>query len=163
MKTNAATPTWAIELTTQVCKDYKRALPGELLFRSRPRVYHAGGSMVLPHGVGGYYRMKSWRRPHSLITINVGITRNDDEIKCVLLHELAHHLVSRRGWQGHTIKFWVLCFELFDRYDVDMDYAKARSFAYKDRAKNAFEKFVSSSSDTARAEELPQHQTKHQK
>lgn len=134
MRTTRNTPQWAVELTTQVCKDYKRALPEVLQWYIKGprywqdvRVYSSGRT---------WRKQKAWGRKYpSKIHISAGIDEADQEL--VLLHELAHHLLNRTSKgrrESHSNRFWKLAFELYDRYGVDLDFAWKRERDYKVKA-----------------------------
>lgn len=106
MKASKTAPHWAIDLVHQVCSDYKRKLPGLLQWYNVQR-----GS------ASGY----TWFNGKK---IHISACHDDTENKIVLLHELAHHIVSktRKGKrEGHSLRFWRLVFELSQRYGTGVD------------------------------------------
>jgi hypothetical protein len=125
MRTTRTTPDWAIELVTEVCRDYNRALPKELKwFRSDQSNWTSGWTA----------------RDGSRIFIRAGRCGYDQEL--VLLHELAHHIIckTKAGRKmTHSIKFWKLAFELYRRYGMNLGYAFYREETYRKKAEQAYE------------------------
>lgn len=74
-----AAPGWAVILTNQVCKDYRRKAPRLQWYCSK------------------YYAKSSGRAGWGKIHVTAGTDERDQ--KLVLLHELAHHLTQRRQKQ----------------------------------------------------------------
>lgn len=114
-------PDWATQLTRQVCKDYKRKLP-KVVWWQMKRQHKSSG-----------------RAGHGRVHISAGSDATDQRL--VLLHELAHHLVqkSRKGRrESHSMRFWRLTFELYERYGVDLDYAHERERHYRQGASTAY-------------------------
>ncbi len=145
MKIVGKAPEWATELFKQVCKDYNRGLPSQFAWRNANRDSSSGvtRSSWYKKGVktkSGKLKFVQW---YGEVSVRAG--RDEQDQKLVLLHELAHHIVGRsktgRG-QGHTMKFWKLAFELYDRYGVDMDYAIGREKNYKAYATVAYEHHI---------------------
>ena len=127
MKHTKTAPAWAVELTKQVCKDYNRATPKMLRWYNGSNEFSSGFT---------YYDGSS-------VFVRAGTHGLDQEL--VLLHELAHHLVSKTGKgrkQGHSIKFWRLAFELYDKYKVDLDYAIYREEEYRAKANWAYRELM---------------------
>lgn len=119
-------PEWANELVTQVCKDYRR---------KKPVVKWWSNHHTYSHG--------HWKRWSQAIFISAGESIQDQEL--VLLHELAHHIVGKTKAgrrQSHSIRFWTLAFELYNRYGVDTNYAIEREYSYKAKAKDGHRKAV---------------------
>lgn len=120
MKTSKTAPVWAVALTEQVCKDYGRALPKRLQWFNRNRQEYSQGT--------------TW--PNK-IHISAGSHGHDQEL--VLLHELAHHVANKnKPHQGHTIRFWRLAFELYERYGIELGYAIWREEHYRKYATQAY-------------------------
>lgn len=116
------TPQWAVDFVQQVCKDYKRALPLEFKWIND---HHSNWSS----GWTAYDGSK--------ILIRAGHDGYDQEL--VILHELAHHIVSKSKKKlGHSIKFWKLAFELYDRYGIELGYALYREEGYRAKATQAY-------------------------
>ena len=67
---------------------------------------------------------------HTHITMKVGSDLQDQRL--VLLHELAHWLSP--VIDGHSRGFWRRAWELYERYNIDLDYAWEREKAYKVKA-----------------------------
>ena len=141
MKITGNAPEWAIDLMTQVLKDYNRGVPSEFSWRGTSSRFSNGNTRA-PYKYfkvtknGKRQQVNYWGRVH----VRAG-ERLDDQ-KLVLLHELAHHILNKTPAgrrQGHTIKFWKLCFELYDRYGVDMEFAYSREKGYKVKATQAYE------------------------
>lgn len=125
MKTTKSMPKWAAELTEQVCADYKRALPRKVQWYRRTRHNFTSG-------------FTRWGGKE--IHISAGAYEYDQEL--VLLHELAHYLVMRtkKGRrESHSMRFWRLAFELYDRYGIDLDYAIYREEHYRAKATWAYQ------------------------
>lgn len=121
MKASKTTPAWALELTQEVCRDYKRALPKRLQWYNRNDWSKSGGTC--------------WRD-------KIHISAGDDEYDqvLVLLHELAHHIVNKtKPRVGHTIRFWRLAFELYERYGIDLGVALEREEDYRKKATWAYQ------------------------
>jgi hypothetical protein len=124
------TPQWAVELTNQVCKDYKRALPQKFQWYQSKTSSNSSGRT--------WARQRVWGR---WIPSKVHVTAGTDlqDQKLVLLHELAHHICNKRHKrEAHSIRFWRLAFELYERYGIDMQYAYEREKDYKQKAQWAF-------------------------
>ena len=143
MKTSPSTPVWAIKLTEQVCRDYNRALPGELKWKVADRP-SSGGRTSYARGKRGqqlYIVKKSGRRIvfRGIVLVNAGTSRKDQ--KLVLLHELSHWVVVRGKAMGHTSRFWKMAFQLYDRYGMDMEYAFNREKDYKQGAVAVYERY----------------------
>lgn len=101
MKSSKTAPVWAVNLVTQVCSDYKRALPMKFQWYNRNRKHSCGHTM--------YDGSK----------VHVAAGTDEWEHRPVLLHELTHHLISktRKGRKaGHSLGFWKLYFELNAKY-----------------------------------------------
>jgi len=119
MKVSKTMPDWAVELTEQVCKDYKRATPPKIQWYNRTHEYSVG---------------TTWK---NRIHISAGSHGYDQEL--VLLHELAHWVANKnKPRQGHTIKFWRTAFELYDRYGIELGYAIWREEHYRKQASQAY-------------------------
>lgn len=143
MKITGKAPEWATELMTEVLKDYNRDVPTEFSWRNTSSQY-SNGSTLAPHRykhlVNGKYRIVNYRG-----RVHVRAGQNLDDQRLVLLHELAHHILNKTPagrQQGHTIKFWKLAFELYDRYGVEMDFAYSREKGYKVKAAQAYEQYM---------------------
>ena len=124
MKHTNTTPTWAVQLVTQVCKDYNRVLPKKLQWYNSTRSSWSSGF--------------TWYDGHK-IHVTAGRDQYDQEL--VLLHELAHYLVckTKKGRkESHSIRFWRLAFELYDRYGIDLGYAIYREDHYRAKASQAY-------------------------
>lgn len=145
MKTSAKTPEWATELFTEVCKDYNRGLPSLFTWHEANR----NGSSGWTRAAWGKRMVKQksgkWKAVNWYGEIKVIAGKDEQDQKLVLLHEIAHHLNGKnkahRG-EGHTMKFWKLAFELYDKYGVDMDYAYKREKGYKAKATDAYEQHI---------------------
>jgi Zn-dependent peptidase ImmA (M78 family) len=126
--TNA--PTWAVNLTEEVCKDYKRALPVKLQ-------WHNSKIHKMSSGHATYYRLSGAR-------MMIHVTAGSDIVyqRLVLLHELAHHITNKRKRCGHNAKFWHLAFELYDRYGVGIEVAHKREKNYKKYATVAYQRIL---------------------
>jgi len=108
MKTTKTCPQWAIELVTEVCKDYKRATPKKFQW------YNASHKHTSGHA----------KYDGSKIHISAG--QDNWEHNPVLLHELSHHIAgqTKRG-RGHNKRFWELFWELSQSYgDVRLSYKR---------------------------------------
>jgi hypothetical protein len=145
MKSSKTAPAWAINLVTQVCSDYKRALPKQFQwYQSRDRKIHEYTikASVKSSGHAGFGK------------IHVSAGSDEQDQRLVLLHELAHHITQKRQtvkrryayrprnkrvFEAHSIRFWRLAVELYERYDMDMDYAFNREKGYKIKATQAFQ------------------------
>lgn len=150
MKISGEAPQWAIDLISQVCDDYNRTKPGELLWKPSLHTWTNASSGNCKYAkINGrqiYYwiRLKNGkmkRRPFTgRITIRYGSDERDQ--KLVILHELAHWIASRskRG-QSHTVIFWKKAFELYEKYGIDMDYAYNREKGYKQKATAVYERY----------------------
>lgn len=124
MKTSKTMPDWAVELVKQVCKDYNRTLPARVQWYRRRFRKHTSG-------------FTRWGGKE--IHISAGSDEYDQEL--VLLHELAHYLVMRtkKGrHESHSIRFWRLAFELYDRYGIELGYAIYREEHYRTKATWAY-------------------------
>ena len=124
MKTTKTAPVWAVKLTEQVCKDYKRKTPYKLQWYNRTRRTFTSG-------------FTRWGGKE--IHISAGSDGYDQEL--VLLHELAHYLVmkTKKGRkESHSLRFWRLAFELYDRYGIDLNYAIWREEHYRTKATWAY-------------------------
>lgn len=134
MKATLSTPQWAVDLVTQVCRDYNRSLPKKLQwYRSSSSRWSSGFT---------YYN-------GSKIHITAGSDEYDQEL--VLLHELTHHIVSktRKGKrESHSIRFWRLAFELYERYGIELGYAYYREEGYKAKATWAYQEVLAKKKET---------------
>lgn len=74
-------------------------------------------------------------------SVAVSAGTSEQDAKLVLLHELAHWVCTRGKAVGHTVRFWKMAYELYDRYGVDMKYAFEREKDYKQTAISVYEKF----------------------
>lgn len=152
MKTIGNPPEWATELFTTVCKDYNRGLPSQFVWKNANR---SGSSGVHKPGWGKRYRMTKGGKLKATNWWGEIIVRAGSDIqdqKLVLLHELAHHVAARsktRRHHGHTIRFWKLAFEFYDRYGVDMEYAYDREKNYKAKATQAYEYHIAAKGEAA--------------
>lgn len=151
MKIIGDAPDWATELFEKVCKDYNRGLPSQFVWKKRNSQYTTG--TTYPSWDRRYVKTKTGLKSinwYGEVVVRAG--KDEQDQKLVLLHELAHHVVARsksgRG-QGHTIKFWKLAFELYERYGVDMDYAYKREKNYKRKATQAYEYHMEAKEATA--------------
>lgn len=107
MKTSIKTPDWAISLVEQVCRDYKRKLPGKFQW------------YVSSH------KSTSGRASYDGRRIHISAGTDDWEHRVVLLHELAHHVNAKGGKHGHTKRFWLLLCELSEKYgDINLTYKR---------------------------------------
>ncbi len=145
MKTTGNPPEWATELFVQVCKDYNRGLPSLFKWYNCNRMYSTGvtrSSWYKRHVrlKNGKLKTVQW---YGEVSVRAG--SSEENAKLVLLHELAHHIVGRsktgRG-QGHTMKFWKLAFELYERYGMNMEYAYSKEKGYKAKATPAYEAHI---------------------
>lgn len=150
-----AAPLWAVELTNQVCTDYHRKSPNLDWHQRRDRKYKRwqhgqtedGGRylqrVTIVQPAGQYTSGTTW--PSGRVLVRAGTDAAD--AKLVLLHELAHHILNktRSGRrQGHSIRFWRLAFQLYQRYGVDLDYAFSREKDYKVKATQAYQELMAS-------------------
>jgi hypothetical protein len=141
-------PEWASELFVKVCKDYGRGLPSTFIWKNRSGKYSSG--VTRPTWYTSLKKTKAGKyvKVHHYGEVCVRAGSSEEDQRLVLLHETAHHLVSRaktsRG-QGHTMKFWKTAFELYDNYGVDMDYAYKREKGYKAKATPAYEQHMAKS------------------
>ena len=108
-------PLWSVSIIEEVCKEYKRALPRTRWIqrerKSSSGVYYPHNkTMVLCLGRDGYDHLQ------------------------IFLHELSHHLVSRRRKVGHNKKFWVTLKALLIRYDCYTEEFVKREHNYKGKA-----------------------------
>jgi predicted metal-dependent hydrolase len=125
MKTTKTMPIWAIDLVTQVCKDYNRKLPVRVQWYKRQRGAWSSG-------------FTRWNGKE--IHISAGSNEYDQEL--VLLHELAHYLVMRtkKGRrESHSMRFWRVAFELYSRYGMELGYAIYREEHYRAKATWAYQ------------------------
>lgn len=112
MKYTNSTPSWAVELVLQVCKDYRRRAPSELRWYQSNKEHSNG----------------HWNWFNSKIFIRAGTDKAEQRV--VLIHELAHCIIgksrkTRYKRFSHTIKFWRLFWELSARYgDVEESYQR---------------------------------------
>lgn len=127
MQTSSTMPQWAIDLVTQVCKDYKRRLP------YRVDWYNSNKD-------GKQYTNGTTWTYEDRIFIRAGFDKYDQEL--VLLHELAHYIIakSKRGLrEGHSLRFWKLAFELYFKYGIEPEYAIYREENYKAKATKGYQ------------------------
>lgn len=94
MKTTSTAPTWAVELVVEVCAAYKRRTPDLLQWYATKEKYSSGHAS------------------YSGKKIHISAGTDEHEQRVVLLHELAHHILAKRGRQGHSKRFWELFIEL---------------------------------------------------
>lgn len=126
MKVSKNFPTELVELIETVCKDYHRALPYKLLWSHKKR-----------KSTSGYTSYST--KPY------ISIISGDEpwQYRTVVLHELAHHILSKRKPQGHTVKFWELVVELNEKYG-DLEHMVKRELdlyeddAYRMKARQVF-------------------------
>lgn len=142
MKIKGEAPEWATELFKKVCKDYNRGLPSLFIWSNRSARSSSG--YTRPHWYTAIKYKKDGtkylKHHYGELCVRAGTDVQDQTL--VLLHELAHHIVGRtkKGRNsGHSIAFWKLAFELYDKYGVDMDYAFKREKNYKVKATQAYE------------------------
>lgn len=142
MKIVGNPPEWATELFKAVCKDYNRGLPSEFIWRNRNGWYSSGTTRPQ----WGKIRVKLKNGNYKYVNFYGGVTvragTDVDDQKHVLLHELAHHVLGRtkRGRRaGHSIAFWKLAFEMYQRYGIDLETAHEREKHYKKKATQAYE------------------------
>ena len=145
MKISGNAPEWATELFVTVCKDYNRGLPSTFKWANCNRKCSSG--VTRPSWYTYMRRTKGGKlvktRHYGEVSVRAG--SDEQDAKLVLLHELAHHIVGRTisgRRQGHSMKFWRLAFELYERYGVDMEYAFGREKGYKAKATVAYEQHI---------------------
>ena len=105
-----APPRWAAELIRRVCAEHRRRAPA-VRWRRRSQPWTSGA--VYYDGTG------------------IGIVAGTDvqQLRLVLLHELAHYLVGPT--HQHDERFWRRCWELYRRHGVDLGYAWSAETAYR--------------------------------
>lgn len=147
MKTTYSTPAWAVMLVKQVCTDYSRAMPTELHWYS---LNIGGGYDKIDTADGGYKYIFKARNSSSGNTgrhngrIHISAGADEQDQKLVLLHELAHHIMNKtkKGRAAnHNTTFWMLAFELYKKYDMNMTFAFDREKSYRKTAITVFNKF----------------------
>ena len=111
------TPDWMKELSTKVCLENNH-LPAKITCRRRRDTYSGG-----TYCQGG------------TIKLNVGRSKKDSKV--VLLHELAHYFMDSL-MEGHTERFWRKCWELYQKYEVDLRYARWREKTYRAGAEKVY-------------------------
>lgn len=142
MKIVGDAPEWAIELVKQVCKDYNRALPGELKWSNTSYPLSSGTTSYCKTTTGKpiYHRKKTGRLIVFRGKISMVAGTQEENQKLVLLHELAHWIVTRSKGMGHNNRFWHKAFELYERYGVDRMYAFDGEKNYRKQAITVFQK-----------------------
>lgn len=116
-------PVWARELADQVCRDFGKP---KVTIRWR---YRRDPSRRGFDETSGTTWTPSDGKP-KWISILAGIDVVGQRV--TLLHELAHYILPNK--QGHTKRFWALCWLLFERYDANLYKAYQQSTGYKRKA-----------------------------
>jgi predicted metal-dependent hydrolase len=115
-------PDWAKALTHRIASDYEfEEVPPIRWRESRINMQTAGST----HWEGTRANGK-----HRNISILAG--RNVNDARLVLVHELAHWSLPPKC--GHNRRFWRRCWEMYERYGVNLDYAYNREKSYKMKA-----------------------------
>ena len=142
VKATQNTPDWAVSLVEQVCKDYNRAKPADLVWHNSKHV-KSGGVTYYAKTMSGKQMLKRTKTGRLVVFRGkIRLSAGTDEIdqKLVLLHELAHWIVVRGKATGHTVRFWKQAFELYERYGIDLEYAHSREKYYRKTATSVYEK-----------------------
>ena len=116
------TPEWALELLVQLQKEYKFA-PLMLVWGVHKGTHRFKGHCSFDH-----------------IQIAVGDNASMDLQRRTLLHEIAHAIrddYHRKG-NSHTVAFYELAFELYERFGVEVEDALMVEYGYKKCAKRGF-------------------------
>ena len=113
-----AVPLWARKLAADVCREYEVPIP--------PIRWRRSGKHTLSSGVCNKER----------IAITAG--SNIVDRRLVLLHELGHWLMHHRHGrprESHGYRFWQQAWELYQLWEMDLEYAYAREGSYREKAK----------------------------
>jgi hypothetical protein len=113
MKTLGTVPRWAQLLIVRVCSDYGRT-PARIRTWRNSRDSRSSGT--------------TW---HDARCISITAGTNPEEVRAVLLHELAHYLIGTK--HHHDKAFWKRCWELHGRYGC-LDVAWRCESWYKKKA-----------------------------
>lgn len=142
MKVSKDTPQWVADLVTQICKEYKRTPPGDLVCKSRTDYKHSSGVCHTTRNTKGgkmYIRTDAGRLIVFLGRINITLGTNDIDARHVVLHEIAHWITNKSRPCGHTTKFYKLVFKLHVDYKADLEWAYCREGLYMKTSKTVFE------------------------